>query len=84
MVTSPLAFLLPKLVLRHWTAQRSARSAELLVGSTPSFSRKTKNFPQGWNMALARLRISLSLLSRYRPARAKNPFWSGIHLLISC
>ena len=84
MVTSPLAFLLPKLVLRHWTAQRSARSAELLVGSTPSFSMKTKNFSQGWNMALARSRTSLPLLSRYRSARVKNPFWSGIDLLISC
>ena len=84
MVTSPLAFLLPKLGLRHWTAQRSARSAELLVGSTPSFSTKTKNFSQRWNMALARLRTSVSLLSRCRPARAKNLFWSGIDLLISC
>ena len=74
---------LPKLGLRHWTAQRSARCAELLVGSTPSFSRKTKNFSQGWNMALARLRTSLSLLSRCRPARAKNLFWRGIGLLIT-
>ena len=83
MVTSPLALRLPKLVLRNWTAQRRAGSGEFLVGSTPSFSMKTKNYSQWTNIALARLRTSLWPLSRYRSARAKNRFWIGIDLSIN-
>ena len=41
MVTSPLALLLPKLVLRHWTAQRSARSARNQAPALLKTSRPT-------------------------------------------
>src|SRR4051812_44792620 len=40
--TSPCGLRLPKLILRHCTAQRRARSAALLVGSTPSLSRNVQ------------------------------------------
>ena len=43
---------------------RRARSAELLVGSTPSFSMNVKNLSQRTNRTVARLRASLSRLSR--------------------
>ena len=36
MASSPLALRLPKQILRHCTPVRRARSALLLVGSTPS------------------------------------------------
>jgi len=63
MAVSPVALRLPKLVFRHCTAHRRARSAELLVGSTPSVSRNTKTFSQCTNSVVARLRTSLSSLS---------------------
>ena len=49
MATAPELLRLPKDVLRHWTARRSARSAELLVGSTPSWS--TQSHESAWNSA---------------------------------
>src|ERR1035441_4449915 len=58
--TSPSGLRLPKLILRHWTAHRSARSALLLVGSTPSLSRNVKNLSKCLSSAVARLRTSLS------------------------
>src|SRR5207253_1498783 len=43
---SPLRRRLPKQILRHCSAVRSARSAPLLVGSTPFTSRKVNHRSQ--------------------------------------
>jgi hypothetical protein len=39
----PLLLAVPSERLRHWTPKRKARSARLLVGSTPWWDRNTHN-----------------------------------------
>src|SRR5712671_3515770 len=75
---APFSLRLPKQILRHCTPVRSARSALLLVGSTPSCSRKVKSRPLCSKRALARLRTSRWGLSKCCSASAKIRFWMSI------
>lgn len=44
--SSPSGDWFPKQIFRHWTAGRMPRSATLLVGSTPSYTRKVNRWSQ--------------------------------------